>query len=192
MDYILKKRIGQFQTTLESIEITDIKSHKLLVEDGISKVCALLIKTREAAGNIYIVGNGGSASIASHAVVDFINVAKLNAHTLHDSATLTCMANDYGYENSFSSILKTILKENDILIAISSSGKSKSIINAVNVSKKNGTKVITLSGFNPQNELRTLGCVNFWCNSSDYGMVEISHQFILHNISDRFISGVSN
>jgi D-sedoheptulose 7-phosphate isomerase len=192
MDYILKKRIGQFQTTLESIEITDIKSHKLLVEDGISKVCALLIKTRETAGNIYIVGNGGSASIASHAVVDFINVAKLNAHTLHDSATLTCMANDHGYENSFSSILKTILKENDILIAISSSGKSKSIINAVNVSKKNGTKVITLSGFNPQNELRTLGCVNFWCNSSDYGMVEISHQFILHNISDRFISGVSN
>ena len=140
------------------------------------------INTRNRAENIYIVGNGGSASIASHAVVDFINVAKLNAHTLHDSATLTCMANDYGYENSFSSILKTILKENDILIAISSSGKSKSIINAVNVSKKNGTKVITLSGFNPQNELRTLGCVNFWCNSSDYGMVEISHQFILHNI----------
>ena len=54
--------------------------------------------------------------------------------------------------------------------------------------KKNGNKVITLSGFNPQNELRTLGCVNFWCNSSDYGMVEISHQFILHNLADRFLN----
>ena len=110
----------------------------------------------------------------------------------NDSSLLTGVGNDYGYKHVFEKPIEMFADLGDVLFAISSSGKSKSIINAVNVSKKNGTKVITLSGFNPQNELRTLGCVNFWCNSSDYGMVEISHQFILHNISDRFISGVSN
>ncbi len=186
MDYTFKKRIEQFQRTVESIEITDIKSYKLFIEDGISKVCALLTKIRRVKGNIYIIGNGGSASIASHAAVDFMNVAKLSAHTLHDSAVLTCMANDYGYENSFSSILKTVVKENDLLIAISSSGQSKNIINAVKIAKENGIVVITLSGFSSENGLRSSGDINFWSNSSDYGMVEISHQFILHNIADRF------
>jgi D-sedoheptulose 7-phosphate isomerase len=186
MDYTFKKRIEQFQRTVGSIEITDIKSYKLFIEDGISKVCALLTKIRRVKGNIYIIGNGGSASIASHAAVDFMNVAKLSAHTLHDSAVLTCMANDYGYENSFSSILKTVVKENDLLIAISSSGQSKNIINAVKIAKENGIVVITLSGFSSENGLRSSGDINFWSNSSDYGMVEISHQFILHNIADRF------
>jgi len=186
MDYTFKKRIEQFQRTVESIEITDIKSYKLFIEDGISKVCALLTKIRRVKGNIYIIGNGGSASIASHAAVDFMNVAKLSAHTLHDSAVLTCMANDYGYENSFSSILKTVVKANDLLIAISSSGQSKNIINAVKIAKENGIVVITLSGFSSENGLRSSGDINFWSNSSDYGMVEISHQFILHNIADRF------
>ena len=59
--------------------------------------------------------------------------------------------------------------------------------NAVKAAKKNGTTVITLSGFDSKNTLRTLGDINIWINSRDYGMVEIAHQFILHNLADRFI-----
>ena len=87
----------------------------------------------------------------------------------------------------FSNIVKLTLKPQDILIAISSSGHSKNIINAVESAKQLGSIVITLSGFDSKNNLRKKGDINFWCNSRDYGMVEITHQFILHNLSDKFI-----
>ena len=121
------------------------------------------------------------------AVIDFMNVGKLSAITLHDSATLTCMANDYGYENAFSNIIKLTLKPKDILIAISSSGQSKNIINAVESAKNLDSTVITFSGFKSNNPLRKMGDINFWCNSKDYGMVEIGHQFLLHNLADKFM-----
>ena len=95
------------------------------------------------------------------------------------------MANDYGYENVFSNIIKHTLKPKDVLIAISSSGQSENIIAAVKAAKNNDSIVITFSGFKQDNKLRTSGDINFWSNSDDYGIVEIAHQFILHNIADR-------
>ena len=162
-----------------------------IVVDIISDIVDTLEETIENKSRIYILGNGGSAAISSHAVIDFINVAKIRAYTLQDSATLTCMANDYGYENVFSRILNTIIKKEDVIIAISSSGESKNIINAVKASKEIGAIVITFSGFNLKNTLRSLGSINIWSNSLDYGMVEIAHQFILHNLADRFIDSDS-
>ena len=73
----------------------------------------------------------------------------------------------------------------DILIAISSSGQSRNIVNAVAVAKKNGATVITLSGFQDNNPLRQIGHYNLWLNSKDYGQVEIGHAFILHYLTDR-------
>jgi len=185
LELLITKRIDQFQQAVIDTQVTDKASNKVSLEDGIEKVYNLLINTREANTHLYVIGNGGSAAIASHAVIDFLNVGKISAHTLHDAATLTCMANDYGYENVFSNIVKHTLKPKDILIAISSSGQSKNIIAAVEAAKNNNSTVITLSGFKPDNKLRATGDVNFWSKSIDYGIVEIAHQFILHNIADR-------
>lgn len=135
---------------------------------------------------LYIVGNGGSAAVASHALVDFVNVAKIHTQVLHECSLITCMANDFGYENVFSRVLETRLCVGDILIAISSSGKSKNICNAAETAARLGCQVITFSGFQADNPLRRLGDVNFWLNSCDYGYVEVGHQFLLHNLSDRF------
>jgi D-sedoheptulose 7-phosphate isomerase len=66
---------------------------------------------------------GGSAAVASHSVTDFVNVAGLRAMTLHESSLITCMANDYGYENAFARILSTLARPKDMLIGISSSGQ---------------------------------------------------------------------
>ena len=135
---------------------------------------------------MYIVGNGGSAAIASHAVTDFVNMAKISAFTLHDSSLLTCMANDYGYEVAFARMLAMHAGEGDMLIAISSSGKSPNICNAVESFRSaGGGKVLTLSGFKTGNPLRQLGDLNVWLDSENYGIVEIGHQFVLHNLSDR-------
>jgi D-sedoheptulose 7-phosphate isomerase len=187
MEYLLETRLYQFINTVKSAVIVNAENEEILLDDGLVKIFELLLKIRDNNRNLYVIGNGGSAAIASHAVVDFINVAKIAAHTLHDSATLTCMANDYGYNNAFSKVLNITLKEEDILIVISSSGKSENIINAVKAAKKNGATVITFSGFGSKNILRSLGDINIWVNSEDYGMVEIAHQFILHNLADRFI-----
>ena len=73
----------------------------------------------------------------------------------------------------------------DALIAISSSGQSANIRNAAAEMRKLGGKVLTLSGFKGDNPLRALGHINFWVASTDYGMVEIGHQFMLHNLADR-------
>ena len=187
MEYSLDNRLEKFIHTVESIVITNAENIEFSLEDGLTKIYNLLLNIRDKNRSLYIIGNGGSAAIASHAVIDFMNVGKISAHTLHDPSTLTCMSNDYGYENAFSKILNITLKKEDLLIVISSSGKSKNMTNAVKAAKKNGTTVITLSGFDSKNTLRTLGDINIWINSRDYGMVEIAHQFILHNLADRFI-----
>ena len=186
MDLTLINRLEIFKSIVANSIATNVENKILDTEEGLKKAYNLLIMNKLEKKHTFVIGNGGSAAIASHAVIDFMNVAKLSAHTIHDSATLTCMANDYGYENVFSNILKVTIKENDTLIAISSSGNSKNIINAVNTAKLNAASVITLSGFDSENTLRSLGDLNFWCNAKDYGMVEIAHQFILHNLVDRF------
>ena len=96
------------------------------------------------------------------------------------------MANDYGYENAYARLLDTVLRPDDYVIAISSSGQSKNICQAVDMAKRHKAKVMTLSGFKESNPLRSLGDINFWLDSTDYGFVEVGHQFILHNLSDRF------
>lgn len=154
-----------------------------------SAAMRMLAQVRKSQNSVYVIGNGGSAGVASHAVIDFVNVAKLRAFTLHESALLTCMANDYGYENAFAKILAQMAKPGDVLIAISSSGNSKNIRNAAVQMTGNGGAVITLSGFVGSNPLRALGDINIWLDSCDYGFVEIGHQFILHNMSDRFGAG---
>ncbi len=188
-DVLLSARIQQFSTLLERSEITDRNGAGLDQEAGLTGVCELLFEARNNRSTVFVVGNGGSAAIASHAVIDFVNVAKLRAFTLHEPSVLTCIANDYGYEYSYSRLLEQMAKPGDVLIAISSSGRSPNIRNAAAQVASIGGKVITLSGFLPDNPLRTQGLLNIWLDASDYGLVEVGHQFILHNVSDRFGAG---
>ncbi len=164
---------------------TDGKQVVQQLEVAIAGVCACLKDLQARGGRVYLVGNGGSAGVASHAATDFFNVGRLRAFTLHESSLLTCMANDFGYENAFARILSPMVEPGDLVFAISSSGKSMNIRNATTQALASGGQVITLSGFASDNPLRCAGMTNFWLDSSDYGMVEIGHQFILHNISDR-------
>lgn len=185
----LENRARQFASLLSGCEISGKDGTPLGVESGISIVLEMLIKVRDRGNSIYVIGNGGSAAVASHAVIDLINVAKLRAFTLHEPSILTCIVNDYGYENAYSHLLAHMARPGDILIAISSGGQSMNIRNAAAQVIEQGGSVITLSGFSRDNPLRSLGEVNIWLNANDYGLVEVGHQFILHNISDRFGAG---
>ena len=184
---MLGPRARAFQAVVDSTQTTDRAGGKLDVEKTIAGLVVRLREMRGAKNSLFLAGNGGSAAVAAHGVTDFVNVARLRAMTLHDSSLLTCMANDYGYENAFGRILSILAQRGDALILISSSGKSANVCNAAERMTEIGGTVITLSGFAPDNSLRSLGDINIWLDSQDYGMVEIGHQFILHNISDRFL-----
>ena len=186
----LDVRGAQLQRVIAAAEVTDADGIRRDAEPAIEDLVATLTQLRSRGSRLYLVGNGGSASVASHAVTDFLNVGKLRASTLHDPALITCMSNDYGYEAAFARILHTLAAAGDTLIAISSSGQSANIRRAAAEMRTLRGKVITLSGFKRDNPLRSLGDVNFWLDSSDYGMVEIGHQFILHNIADRLRLGL--
>ena len=135
-------------------------------------------------GKVISIGNGGSGAIASHFTNDLIRNAKVPAICFSDYAVLTCLSNDYGYEQAYKESLRMLAGKDDLLVAISSSGKSPNILNAVLSAKDIGLTVITLSGFLDDNPLRSLGDINIYIPSSFYGMVELSHQIILHMVTD--------
>ena len=182
-DFTLMEEAGQFRAIVEKAEFSDHEGSSLDYEKGIQKNLGMLENLRDRCGNLFLVGNGGSAGVVSHILTDFINVNKLNARTLHESSLLSCMSNDYGYENSFSEPLSTLAREKDLLIAVSSSGRSPNIHNAVKSIKKAGGEAITLSGFGEDNPLRSMGDLNIWLDSTSYGLVEIGHLFYLHYLS---------
>ena len=178
-------RATEFSALLAKGIATDGRGARQDLEDAVADVCARLDILQKGGGSVYLVGNGGSAGVASHAATDFFAAAKIRATTLHESSLMTCMANDFGYDNAFARMLMHLVKPGDLVFAISSSGKSMNIRNAAMHAAAGGGQVVTLSGFAGDNPLRSMGSINFWLDSSDYGMVEIGHQFILHNISDR-------
>ncbi len=182
----LASRTAEFARVVSGSAWTDRQGQRGSSENGAATFMGWVDALKKARKRMYIVGNGGSAAIASHAVTDFANMAKISAFTLHDSSLLTCMTNDYGYEVAFARMLALHAGEGDMLVAISSSGKSPNICNAVESFRSaGGGKVMTLSGFKSDNPLRTLGDINVWLDSDNYGIVEIGHQFVLHNLSDR-------
>jgi D-sedoheptulose 7-phosphate isomerase len=185
-DFSLSARLARFDTVVEGCSISGRGGMPLAAEAGMQAMVAGLAAVRQRGGSVYVIGNGGSAGIAGHAVIDFVNVAKLRAHTLHDAPLLTCMANDYGYDNAFARLLRQMAGPGDALVAISSSGKSANICQAAAQVRTSGGFVVTLSGFAPDNPLRSLGDINVWLDATDYGLVEIGHQFVLHNLADRF------
>lgn len=149
-----------------------------------------LVNVKKAKGIVYCIGNGGSAAIASHFRTDLIKTLEIGAVPLTDGAIFSCIGNDCGYEEVYSYPLKRLIKEGDLLIAISSSGKSLNMIHAAKVCLEKGAQLITLSGFASDNPLKEMGHLNFWVDSSDYGLVESVHFFILHAICDSLSGAV--
>ena len=94
---------------------------------------------------IVIVGNGGSAAMASHVTVDFTKAAGIRAINFNEADLITCFANDYGYEQWVAKALEAYADKGDLAILISSSGKSQNIINATEKATEIGLSTITLS-----------------------------------------------
>lgn len=142
-----------------------------------------------ASQRIFFIGNGGSNSICSHMMEDYAKIGRFPTFAFSDPALITCYANDYGYEHAIAEWLKIHFQPTDLLVAISSSGKSMNIRNSVDVARNVGGNIITLSGFLPDNPLRSSGDLNFYVPVENFGIVECFHQIILHALLDEYAAG---
>lgn len=154
---------------------------------GLTQSVDLLKATAQTGVKIILVGNGGSSAIAEHMAIDLTKNAGLKAMAFSGTPMLTTFANDFGYDKVFQKGVETFANQGDILIAISSGGTSKSILNAVSAAKLKGMKVITFSGFAADNPLRAQGDINIWVDSRAFGYVEMIHNLLIHYINDAII-----
>jgi D-sedoheptulose 7-phosphate isomerase len=132
---------------------------------------------------VIFVGNGGSAAVASHMAIDYSKNKGVRATTLCDVATLTALANDFGYDRVFSRQIAWHGRQEDVVVIISSSGRSLNIVDAADEARSRGLRaIVTLTGMNPNNRLRMLGSLNFWVPSDQYAVVENAHLQLLHSL----------
>lgn len=154
----------------------------------LSSATQLLHETRERDGKVILVGNGGSAAMASHVSVDLTKGAGLRAVNFNEADLITCLANDYGYEQWVEKALEFYADPNDLIVLISSSGKSSNIINGAIKAKQMKLALITFTGFAADNPLRKLGNLNFWADSQAYNVVEMTHHVWLLSLVDKLVA----
>ncbi|MBU2576899.1 MAG: SIS domain-containing protein [Nanoarchaeota archaeon] len=175
---LIKKYFEEVKNSFEGMDIERIK----ILADKIKEV-----KARE--DTVFIIGNGGSASTASHMACDLMKNSiedynssedRLRAISLTDNlATISAYGNDLSYDEIFSQQLKSLMNDKDLLIVISGSGNSKNIVKAVEISKQIGAYVFGLLGSNG-------GIVAPLCDDSiivpskNYGVIEDLHMMIGH------------
>ncbi len=169
---------------MNSFQVTDNTGSSLDFFSGIQKVGELIVNQTDAGKKLMFIGNGASASIASHMSTDYWKNGGMRAIAFNDSSLLTCVSNDYGYKHVFEKPIEMFADEGDILMAISSSGKSENILRGVQAARSKACPTITFSGFKADNPLRALGDFNFYVPSGGYGPVEILHLSICHCIVD--------
>lgn len=167
-----------------------------LSEDEILQVLDLFLETYEAQGTIYVFGNGGSASTASHMANDFDKgiseyvEKKFRVVCLNDNvATLMSIANDIGYEEVFRFQLRNKLSPSDLVVGISGSGNSRNVLNAVEYARECGVKTVGFCGFGG-GELRKLADVSFYVKLDNMQIVEDMHLILNHllmNVTDRVL-----
>lgn len=156
-------------------------------EDGLDKWVAITHEAKQSCKNFYFVGNGASAAMAAHMSADAAKNGELKAQCFNESSFMTAIGNDIDYKEVFAYPLSRFANEGDVLITISSSGNSPNIIRAIEVAREKNMKVITLSGMKEENKSRAMGDLNFWIPSKSYGIVESTHQCLLHCWLDKYM-----
>ena len=163
-----------------------VKPNKDII-NSLIKVRDTLLFVSKKKGKVLIFGNGGSSAIASHVSVDLTKNARIRTVNFNEADLITCFSNDYGYEKWVEKSVDFYADKNDLLILISSSGKSKNMINACKAAKRKKIKVISFTGHTKKNPLSKITDISLWVNSKAYNFVENTHQIWLLTVCDLII-----
>ena len=169
---------------VSSAVATDGDGRPLSVDEAAARVVDRIRDAARAGLKIMLVGNGGSAAVVSHLQNDLCKGAGIRALVFTEPPLLTAYSNDDGYETAYESATRLWTVPGDLLIAMSSSGRSENILRACRAASEAGGTVVTFSGFLPDNPLRSLGAVNFYVRSRSYGHVETAHGALGHYVLD--------
>ncbi len=175
MRQIVSNYIDDLHRLFNQTEATDIGGKEINLQDALIKSAEMVMKANSLGKKMIFIGNGGSAAVSSHKALDYWFTGKIRGIAFSDHAFLTCISNDFGYQNVFVKQIEMSADRGDILFAISSSGNSENIIQAVKEARRRGCSVFTFSGFKETNRLRRLGDLNFYIPVQHYNKVESLH-----------------
>jgi D-sedoheptulose 7-phosphate isomerase len=166
------------------VQVTGLDGTSWDLSAGMEEALRMILRQVSYHRKVMFIGNGGSAAISSHQAVDYWKNGGIPAIAFNDSSLLTCISNDFGYQHVFQKPIEMFADPGDILIAISSSGRSENILCGVQAARDKGCRIITMSGFDFNNPLRSTGHLNFYVPSHSYGYVEITHLCLCHYVVD--------
>ena len=152
------------------------------IEDGLSSELTAILDNYK---DIILIGNGGSNALCSHIAEDYSKFLNKRTLTFSDAARLTCYINDYGIEQAYVQFLKEYALEKTLAILVSSSGESLNVVNCAKYCRDQKIDMLLFSGFGKDNHLRRFAPyakMEYWVDSKDYGVVEISHEVLLHSV----------
>ena len=167
---------------------TVINESKASIKE-INSAVNMIIKTIEKGKKIVIFGNGGSAADAQHMAAEFVGRYLIERDSLPaialstDTSVLTGIGNDYGFEKVFARQCDALVNNGDLVIAISTSGKSPNIIEGIKTSKNKNAKIILLTGKN-NNKLKHLTDITIRVPSNETPRIQESHRIIIHIICE--------
>ncbi|MBI5447019.1 MAG: SIS domain-containing protein [Deltaproteobacteria bacterium] len=169
---------------LSRCSIRDEFGAELQPDSAFDRWQAATARARADGRTVYLIGNGASASMASHVAADLAKNAHVHTEVFSDLALLTAIANDLCYEEVFAEPLRRRMRRGDLLVAISSSGRSPNILRAASEAKDLGGFVVTLSAMRADNPLRLRGMLNCYVPAETYGLAETCHAGVLHHWID--------
>ncbi len=175
---------SQIIRLLDELVVTTGSGRKLSVDSGFAEWVEKTTGMPKG-GSLHLIGNGASASMASHFSADITKNCGIRANVFTDSALITALGNDNGFENAFAVALNRYAAKGDLLVAVSSSGNSPNIIAACREAARLGVDVVTVTAKKPDNSVRRLGSLNFYVPVESFSLAESIHAVILHFWTDR-------
>jgi phosphoheptose isomerase len=152
------------------------------------RAAAILLEAYASGARVFSCGNGGSAAIANHMQCDHVKNVRTTTDLTPSVVSLstnvellTAVANDTGYENVFVYQLQSQSRPGDVLVAVSSSGRSPNIVRALTWARRHGLRTIALTGFHG-GEAKEVAEAAIHVDCANYGIIEDLHQAIMHSL----------
>lgn len=185
MNWTLK--ITEIDKCLRHVSASRGNADNFPVEDAFGMWIDMATRIRGQKRTIFLIGNGASASMASHVAADLAKNGHVHTEVFSDLSLITAIANDLSYDEVFAEPLRRRMKSGDMLVAISSSGQSPNVLKAAEEARKLDGVVVTLSAMKSDNSLTSKGDLNFYVPASTYGLAETCHAAILHHWIDKIV-----
>ena len=182
-----KDHVHELADLLKTLSFCGEDGCEIGAEAGFTAWQTMTLRLRGNRGTIFLVGNGASASMASHVAADLAKNGHLHTEVFSDLSLITAIANDLSYDEVFAEPLRRRMKSGDMLVAISSSGQSVNVLKAAEEAKKLDGVVVTLSAMKSDNSLTSKGDLNFYVPAPTYGLAETCHAAILHHWIDKIV-----